>query len=379
MTSKLFTLEALAAKHGDCLLLHWGSSSSPRLILIDGGPSGVYNSFLRKRLTELNEARQDSLPIELVMLSHIDDDHINGLLMLFDRMEELEQDNRAVPYSISSLWANSLDDIVGNSSSASVAPLSGSNVATVLPQEIAHTHAVVASVRQGRKLRDAASRMGLTVNGGDPLITGGWIWDMGDGLSFQVIGPLQEQVDEFREAWDKELVKKGWDINTSTAEVAAYLDNSPWNLASIIVYVKQGSKTMLLTGDARGDHIIKGLREGGLLTNSISVDILKVPHHGSDNNVSTDFFRTVKAKHYIISGDGRHGNPEISTLRMIFEARGNAKFKIHCTYRVGKEGLDAKLTQLLNDLSPANRKKLVFRKDADLSMKVELGSEKLRD
>ena len=34
----IFTLEALEAKHGDSLLLHYGTKKSPQLIVIDGGP-----------------------------------------------------------------------------------------------------------------------------------------------------------------------------------------------------------------------------------------------------------------------------------------------------------------------------------------------------
>ncbi len=75
------------------------------------------------------------------------------------------------------------------------------------------------------------------------------------------------------------------------------------------VLAKLGSKTMLLTGDARGDHILEGLREDGFLTGrSMKVNIMKVPHHGSDRNVDSEFFRTVKADHYVISGNGKHGD-----------------------------------------------------------------------
>ena len=76
MPNQVFTLEALAARHGDCLLLHWGSPQDPNLILIDGGPNGVWRKFLRPRLDELRETRQDPLSLKAVMVSHIDDDHI---------------------------------------------------------------------------------------------------------------------------------------------------------------------------------------------------------------------------------------------------------------------------------------------------------------
>jgi hypothetical protein len=377
VSSKVFTLEAVAAKHGDCLLLHYGSRSDPRLILIDGGPSGVYTTFLRRRLEELRQSRSNPLPIDLVMVSHIDDDHIRGILDLTRRMEELDDQGRNVPYEITDMWFNAFDDIVGKPATATIAGLRLRT--TPVANEHRHAGAVVASVGQGRKLRDAANRMGVTVNYDDTLIEGDWDWNLGDGLTFQVIGPRRQRIDEFQKVWDKEVRRRGWATGTDTASVAAYLDKSPYNLASTIVLARFGSKTMLLTGDARGDDIIEGLRGRGLVNGrSFKVDILKVPHHGSDNNVRTEFFRQVKANHYVISGDGKHHNPETAMLKMIVDARGDERYKVHCTYRDGKEGLKGRLARFLNSLTAAQRRKFVFRSDDAPSMRVDLGA-RLRD
>ena len=81
---------------------------------------------------------------------------------------------------------------------------------------------------------------------------------------------------------------------------------------------------MLLTGDARGDKILEGLELAGLLAarQDAQVDLLKVPHHGSANNMETIFFERMPADHYVFSGDGEHGNPERETLEMLLDARG---------------------------------------------------------
>jgi glyoxylase-like metal-dependent hydrolase (beta-lactamase superfamily II) len=80
----MLALEAVKARHGDCLLLHWGTPDTPELVLIDGGPDRVYKEFLRPRLLELRQQRAPAgaLQLSLAMLSHIDDDHIQGLLEL---------------------------------------------------------------------------------------------------------------------------------------------------------------------------------------------------------------------------------------------------------------------------------------------------------
>ena len=53
----LFTLEAMDARKGDALLLHFGTIAKPNLIVIDGGPSGVYRKVLKPRLEELRASR----------------------------------------------------------------------------------------------------------------------------------------------------------------------------------------------------------------------------------------------------------------------------------------------------------------------------------
>ena len=95
-------------------------------------------------------------------------------------------------------------------------------------------------------------------------------------------------------------------------------------------------KRLLLTGDARGDKMLKGLELVGLLKKGgkMHVDVLKVPHHGSDNNMETIFFERVTADHYVFSGNGEHGNPERETLEMLLEARGDAGYTVHLTYPV---------------------------------------------
>ena len=110
----IFSLEALQARKGDSLILHYGDPSSPNFIVIDGGPDGVYASSLRPRLAQLHRKWKneddDKLHLEMVMISHIDDDHINGIL---DWMMEIERD-RAVSCNIATLWYNSFDAVLQN-------------------------------------------------------------------------------------------------------------------------------------------------------------------------------------------------------------------------------------------------------------------------
>jgi hypothetical protein len=48
--------------------------------------------------------------------------------------------------------------------------------------------------------------------------------------------------------------------------------------------------------------------------------VLKVPRHGSSNNLDEDFFERITADHYAFSGDAEHDNPEREALRMLLNA-----------------------------------------------------------
>lgn len=45
----MLVLEALRARYGDALLLHFGTPAEPRLALIDGGPPGVWSDAVKPR------------------------------------------------------------------------------------------------------------------------------------------------------------------------------------------------------------------------------------------------------------------------------------------------------------------------------------------
>ena len=97
MADQLFTIEAVAAKHGDALILHYGDPASPKRILVDGGPPGVFNRYLQPRLRMLRNAWTDGtepLDLEAVIISHVDQDHVAGVLDLFEDIRDRRLENR---------------------------------------------------------------------------------------------------------------------------------------------------------------------------------------------------------------------------------------------------------------------------------------------
>jgi beta-lactamase superfamily II metal-dependent hydrolase len=368
----LFSLEALKAEHGDCLLLHWGTASAPRRLLIDGGPSGVYRDTLRPRLVQLRErgpvGRSGRLALDAVVVSHAHPDHIVGVLELFRELRRDRERRRNARFRVKRLWHNSWAELVAMD-------LAAEDLAAVADEASPTVAAILGSVERSNELADAARAIGLRANRtfGGGVIQAGDTAKLARGLSVTVIGPDAEQIAALREKWRQNLRTQAW------SELAAFLDENVLNLASIVIVVTRGRKRVLLTGDARGDHILRGLQDVGVITGTTAhFDVLKIPHHGSDRNVTVDFFRRLPADHYIVSGNGKHGNPEIETLRMLAEARGDAPYTVHFTYRDGEHGLGQRIRAWEAEQRAAGRPvKTAFAKRATRSLLVELGDEKL--
>lgn len=296
-------IEALAASHGDALLVRWADPSGrERVGLVDGGPAARYGLELQGHLAALAAETGAPQPtLEFVCVSHIDDDHIGGIERLFTTIRRYIRDDRALPATVKRLWFNSWDHlgvpepVVGH---ATADPVAG------------------ASVKQGRDLREIARLLHLDGNApfGTAILAGTGV-DL-DGLRVDVVAPLRAQLDALFAAWRE----KEPDLPAFTA---AYRDRKVPNLSSIALLLRAGGRSALLTGDARGDHLLEGLDAGGFLTGgSMHVDVLKLPHHGSINNVAADLFEAVSADVYIVSADGvTHGLPDEECLELLVHSR----------------------------------------------------------
>lgn len=342
-----FTLEALPAQYGDCLLLHYGSAEKPGLVLIDGGPGGVWEDSLEPRLRALAAARP-AFKINLMMVSHIDDDHVVGLVEFTGAWRAAAEADRPWPYPVREVWHNSFERVSNakdiNAVKASVTASAGAGSIEEVDldeagientEERRDALKVLASVTKGKRLRDDLAALQVPSNTGfeGNLVRPGQgpsvPYKLGPELELHIVAPLPEQLTALQKEFAKEL--------KPDAALAAYTDSSVPNLSSIAAIAKFKGKTILLTGDARGDYLRQGLEQEGKLDSNgkLHVDVFKLPHHGSDRNIGIDFFQAVTADHYVASADGTFVNPDRPTLEMLIEARGkDSEYVIHLTYDV---------------------------------------------
>jgi ribonuclease BN (tRNA processing enzyme) len=381
----MLILEALRAQFGDSLLLHFGTEKTPRLAVIDGGPPGVYNDALEPRLLKIREERKlaakKALEIDLMMVSHIDRDHIAGILELFQNLQSLKQSQQPVPWTIKRFWHNSFDDILDNddlsvASAASV--LSPAAIGGLLPHP---GSLLLTSVPEGRDLRNLANFFKL---GGNPPFKGLLRTSLKpvklDNLKLTVVAPGTNELQALQKEWNEEVKKilETEKAEKAHAKAAAFIDRAVANLSSIVVLAEADGKKILLTGDGRGDHTLRGLEETGLVKKggTIELDILKMPHHGSVRDVAPEYFERIRARHYVISADGKYENPDIATLEMISKARPDDGFTIHFTYAADQfnvKEIGKKVGAFFEKEKAAGRKYNVeARKPDDLSLRLKL-------
>jgi glyoxylase-like metal-dependent hydrolase (beta-lactamase superfamily II) len=74
----VFTIEMLPAQRGDALSITYGEAGDPHHVLIDGGPKETLDT-LERRIAELPGSTNR---LELLVVTHIDADHIQGVVSL---------------------------------------------------------------------------------------------------------------------------------------------------------------------------------------------------------------------------------------------------------------------------------------------------------
>lgn len=333
----MFKFHVVQAEFGDCLLLEYGTDSS-RFTLIDGGPP---NNFATNLEPVLKQLAKQKAPLDLTVLSHVDNDHICGLV---DYFAQLQADPAGLPKP-KELWHNSFGKAIDPDNAIAPRMMAMMTASRTAAMPFA-TNAVL-GISEGNALRTKAVQLGVPLNksfGDGSLITVDRAKQpvkLGN-LTLQIVAPTQKNLDRLHKDW-LAWIEKHEDEASGDIQVMANSDRSVPNLSSIAILAEAHGKTILLTGDGRSDHLLDGLEEAGKLDGDghLHVDILKLAHHGSERDVTKDFFTKVTADTYVASANGRDGNPDLPTLQWIAEAAKESKR----SYQLVVTNLTASVTQ----------------------------------
>ena len=159
--------------------------------------------------------------------------------------------------------------------------------------------------------------------------------------------------------------------------VTEYADRSVFNLSSIVVLAEAGGKLdAAVRRRPRRPRARAGSRRRAgwppaarsRSTSSSS------PTTARSATSSADFFKRLPARHYVISANGRDGNPESATLEAIAASRADDDFTIHLTNHDGKDDLAARLDAFVAARDAAGRRfGVAFREEGSLGLRIDLG------
>lgn len=355
-------IEMLPAAHGDCLWVEWTHERSTHRMLIDGGPAFTYPRLLER----ISQLPREHRVFELLVITHIDADHIDGIVRLL-----LDADALGVRFE--RIWFNSrrqldrLPDRVGDG----LGVVAGEYVQLLL-DELEARHAV--------PIWNVGFENGVIhcepSDGSLPS------FDLPGGLTLTVLSPDLERLHDLDVHWEAELARLGVDVgrldelrtrldgdarlrpladelggpaediaNTdvdddrmpfeelpSSVEIPLPdelgggapgedlefgADPSQANGSSIALVAEwEDGPAALLAGDAFAGVLEVSVRRllAERRSSRLDLDVFKVPHHGSVSNLTEELLDLLRCATYMISTSGaQFGHPHQRAIELLVE------------------------------------------------------------
>lgn len=266
-------INILPVESGDCIHLRFQSANAWHNVVIDSGPTRTAGIFR----TLLNQIKVHGEQVDLLCFSHIDNDHIKGAERIFTS-------TGFDPSIIQRIWLNVPDDAIPEKATSGIyAPKTFTSANKLLQAILNHNIPFESKIMAGQNHH------------------------IGDAI-IQVVLPMQERLDAYYVEWRKQIPKPLFQPQ------GAHLDTALINGSSIALLCKIGERQILLTGDAfPGDLSSVGNQYAG----EQGFSIIKLPHHGSNANISEQMLKSLKSQDFIISTKQTTQRPGQEAMNLI--------------------------------------------------------------
>lgn len=325
----MFTIEMLPAREGDAIWIEYGDPSNPNRLLIDCGYKSTYRTIMQR-------VRSNSqLTFELMVLTHIDGDHIAGAVPLIADADITNQ-------RIKEIWFNGRE-----------------NIEDVLGVKQAEYFTQVLNIKKfnwnqrfgGRAIYVSTDKAHTPIK-------------LNGGMTISLLSPNLLQLEQLSKHWTKELdaLLKGEELEDmlvvtpkamqpdllgepnvkQLARTPFQADVSIPNGSSIAFLVEYDdeydggrTKRAVFCGDAHSSVLEKSIKsllsERG--SRQLKIDALKVSHHGSKANTSPDLLNMLHCQNFLFSTNGsRHGHPDPECVARILTTN-KLKKNLYFNYR----------------------------------------------
>ncbi len=367
----MFRIEMLPAAHGDCLWIEYGTGREVHRILIDGGPAHTYPT-LRERILHLPAGERR---FDLLVITHIDADHIEGIIRLLLDAETLD-------CHFERIWFNGRDQLnaVPDPAGEALGGVQGEYLGMLIADYEQRTGTQVWNLGLPGRLaaidrKDATlptvglpgdCRLTLLSPDHDRLLDlkDNWAKELkaagvrsgnfaqlrerlADSRNLRPLGDVLGAEDDFdleALASDETDIDLADTLGRGTGEPGADApfggDTSRANGSSIALLLEYPASKpevrFLLAGDAWASvletSLARLLKPGARL----SLNGFKLPHHGSVANISEALLERLKCSNYLISTNGAiFGHPHARCVELLLKTHsGQGKPRLHFNYLV---------------------------------------------
>lgn len=312
----MVNIRALKALNGDCIIVSYGKKRKYN-ILIDGGQGRVCFRELSKYV---NDIKRKGEKIDLLILTHIDSDHIDGILRLLSQKD--------FDFSIiEEMWFD-----FGNDLSDVLIINDGDNKGSL------YDNTVEISWKQGIALEEKIHLEEIRRR----IVTKLEKFSVGDA-SLTILSPSKEVLKKLSEqdkeqkivtteiAYSNDYQKGIVELNQKEQERKVSLTNK----SSIAFLFEVEKLKILFLGDADAEEIVKSLTELGYSKNNkLKIDFCKIAHYASRHNTSNELIQILECSNYIISTQQTtYGRPSKECLsRIICNSENEVCF--YCNYEL---------------------------------------------
>lgn len=310
----MFKVKFLPARFGDSIWIEYGDEQAPHRVLIDGGTAGT-----RRDIQQLLDALPpEQRRFELVVITHIDRDHIEGILGLLEQAD--------LGFEVGEVWFNGWFHLPDKPGAVPFGAVQGERLSGALLD-----HKLPWNRSFGEKAACIPETRDL------PVV------ELPGGLKLTLLSPTLEKLIELKPIWEKEVreahLEPGFGILEEEGAVefglpilpdVESLANSPFeadaseaNGSSLALLVEVEGKRIALTGDAHADILLESL-ERLSPGERVRLDLYKLSHHGSKFTTDRGLLEKLDCSLYVFSTNGSiFHHPDQETVARVIVAGGD--------------------------------------------------------
>jgi beta-lactamase superfamily II metal-dependent hydrolase len=296
----MFQIEMLPAQRGDALWLTYGEPERPRHVLVDAGPSETIGTLVPELERRIKALPGRANRLELLTTTHIDADHIQGIVSLLSGPGRLAL--------FRDIWFNGFEHLA--------------------PQTLGGPD----GEQLTGLLKTDPARWNKAFGGGPVMVpdAGPPAIELAGGLKLTLLSPTAAGLERLIPKWERECRKAGLlpghgaevppaarrdDILGFDVDVLASAkyarDRAEANGSSIAFIAEFDGKRVLFAADAHSEVLVESLDRLGPGPHDFTA--VKLSHHGSQANLGPALLERIRSRNWLVSTNGakfRHPNPE---------------------------------------------------------------------